>query len=565
MRATRLANRRGSSLLFTLMVLMVLTVAGMGICTTAVQALNVTKTSRGSGEAFNLAETGAELGVRWLRGQASGPVGLTSFDPFGGRVSYAGGAYRVRISNIPGDASTGLRRYRIAADGYSGERVESIEVHVQEASFGRYAYFTDAERAPDSASTLWFTPHQVVDGPVHSNNELARDFAINWQNSTAPIFTDTLSSASGDILWEPYQPQTEAEWALIFQDGSRGYRLGVGKIPLPASSAKQRNAAWGDTTGFPTAEGVYVPNDGSKTLAGIYVEGSPKVTFTDDLGLQRIEIQLLMLGGDSGKKAARRQRSYERILKRLERAKSDRKRRRLERIIKKILGQLLQTWHITVDHQTNTTRIQYGDNDITYLGTTNGVLYSTKSISGLEGTLSDNVLGPNGLAAKRNAWTVATDVADGNRITITNDLTYTTGPDQAYPWNDSANQRAASLGIISNEIVISKTAPAYLSIDALILAGGDGTTTGSFYADGWDTRGIGELRLNGGVIQKYRGPLGALSAATGQQSSGFAQIYKYDRRATIAPPPYFPTTGKYERLGWRRLGGHSVKLGVIAQ
>ena len=197
MRATRLGNRRGSSLLFTLMVLMVLTVAGMGICTTAVQALNVTKTSRGSGEAFNLAETGAELGVRWLRGQASPPLGLTSFDPFGGRVSYAGGAYRVRISNIPSDASTRLQRYRIAADGYSGERVESIEVHVQEASFGRYAYFTDAERAPDSASTLWFTPHQVVDGPVHSNNELARDFARTQPASVALAGATCASAADG--------------------------------------------------------------------------------------------------------------------------------------------------------------------------------------------------------------------------------------------------------------------------------------------------------------------------------------------------------------------------------
>ena len=50
--------------------------------------------------------------------------------------------------------------------------------------------------------------------------------------------------------------------------------------------------------------------------------------------------------------------------------------------------------------------------------------------------------------------------------------------------------------------------------------------------------GRGCLFLNGGVIQKARGPVGTSSG------SGFTKRYSYDRCAIGHPPPYFPTTGR---------------------
>ena len=50
--------------------------------------------------------------------------------------------------------------------------------------------------------------------------------------------------------------------------------------------------------------------------------------------------------------------------------------------------------------------------------------------------------------------------------------------------------------------------------------------------------GRGCLYLNGGVIQKARGPVGLSSGA------GFTKRYSYDRCAIGHPPPYFPTTGR---------------------
>jgi hypothetical protein len=52
--------------------------------------------------------------------------------------------------------------------------------------------------------------------------------------------------------------------------------------------------------------------------------------------------------------------------------------------------------------------------------------------------------------------------------------------------------------------------------------------------------GRGCLRLTGGLIQNRRGPVG--------QTNGYGYIkrYSYDRCAVVNPPPYFPTTGRFQ-------------------
>jgi len=55
------------------------------------------------------------------------------------------------------------------------------------------------------------------------------------------------------------------------------------------------------------------------------------------------------------------------------------------------------------------------------------------------------------------------------------------------------------------------------------------------------TNGRGCLYLTGGVIQKQRGPVGM---TTGQ---GYVKRYAYDRCGSTDPPPYFPTTGHFNR------------------
>jgi hypothetical protein len=85
-------------------------------------------------------------------------------------------------------------------------------------------------------------------------------------------------------------------------------------------------------------------------------------------------------------------------------------------------------------------------------------------------------------------------------------------------------------------------------IDAIVLA--LGIFTAESYASG-STRdercegalwGRGCLYLTGGVIQRTRGAVGAVTTPGG---TGYMKRYSYDRCGASAPPPYFPTTGHF--------------------
>jgi hypothetical protein len=52
--------------------------------------------------------------------------------------------------------------------------------------------------------------------------------------------------------------------------------------------------------------------------------------------------------------------------------------------------------------------------------------------------------------------------------------------------------------------------------------------------------GRGCLRLTGGLIQNRRGPVGQTNGY------GYVKRYSYDRCAVVNPPPYFPTTGRFQ-------------------
>jgi hypothetical protein len=89
-------------------------------------------------------------------------------------------------------------------------------------------------------------------------------------------------------------------------------------------------------------------------------------------------------------------------------------------------------------------------------------------------------------------------------------------------------------------------------IDASIMA-----VSGSFRVENYnegDPRGI--LRLYGGIIQKYRGPVG--TGSVGEDLSveithGYIKDYMFDSRFIENSPPYFYFTGEYERLAWAEI------------
>ena len=56
--------------------------------------------------------------------------------------------------------------------------------------------------------------------------------------------------------------------------------------------------------------------------------------------------------------------------------------------------------------------------------------------------------------------------------------------------------------------------------------------------------GRGCIYLSGGIIQQARGPVG--TSGSGSGGTGFAKRYSYDHCAVVNPPPYFPTTGRFQ-------------------
>jgi len=104
------------------------------------------------------------------------------------------------------------------------------------------------------------------------------------------------------------------------------------------------------------------------------------------------------------------------------------------------------------------------------------------------------------------------------------------------------------VGVIAEKnVIVSKDAPYDLEIDASIMALGD-----SFIVERWwDTDyNKGTLTVLGGIIQDERGPVGTFSGGT--KVSGYSKHYIYDERLSSKSLAYFPTTGEYRVISWRK-------------
>ncbi len=501
------ANRKesGTILVVAVISLFLVTTATMGVLLVTANALHLTKVQSAGAIAFNTAESGAERAAYWLKNQGAPPT--ETVDPFGGAVQMGDGEYQVTIYPHPENPNQYLKTFRIVSVGTAQGISKTVELVVKQATFGRYAYFTDSETSSISGGAIWWKAGEIADGPVHSNNRNGSNFNINYNGSTSPIFLDMVTASGTTINYTPSRPRDEATFTRIFRDGSKGFRLGVPPIPMPPSTATQRNAAWGSSSGFPNTNGVYLR---AGYGGGIYIRG--------DAGIQ------LTLDANGNQ------------------------------VIRIIQGSNVTS--VTLDKTTQTCRVSGpvgpgSPTEAASLGT--GVIYCTGNITSLSGVVADN-RAVGGEIVVRNALTIANDVNAGKYIKITDNLVYNTKPDKTLDSSDPVNLAAGTLGLVSKDIIIASSAPSNLEIDAVCLAGGSNTTGGSFYVENYNSKKpTGTLRVLGGIIQKARGPVGTFDPNTGVTLTGYTKAYSYDPRMAVNPPPYYPTTGTYERISWRLL------------
>jgi hypothetical protein len=150
-----------------------------------------------------------------------------------------------------------------------------------------------------------------------------------------------------------------------------------------------------------------------------------------------------------------------------------------------------------------------------------------------------------------------TVAATGN-IVIADDVTYATNPG-AGSCNDILGLFTGNDVVVADNAVNAPVRPTSANnwftyddtkdefIDGVILALNQFMTErydqGATSAEPCETKswGRGCLYLTGGVIQKTRGPIGVTDG------HGYMKRYSYDACAYTDPPPYFPTTGHFNR------------------
>ncbi len=499
-----LGSRSGNILVITAIALFIVTAATMGVLGVTATALHLSGKQRASATAFNIAESGAEMAALALKNEPYPPT--AEYDPFGGAQPLDGGTYQVTITPAADNQTSYLKTYRIVSVGTAMGSTKTVEVVVKQASFGRYAYFTDREISSISGGAIWWTASDQIDGPVHSNNSGGTNFNINYNGSTGPIFLDMVTGAGPSINYNPSRPRNEATFKRIFKDGSKGFKLGVSPILLPSSSDAQRNAAWGSSFGFPSSNGVYLNADAG---GGIYIRGDASV-------------QLSVNGSGN-------------------------------QVIAITQGANTTTLTLNRTTQSITTSGPMGSGSPSTAGSLGtGVIYCTGNITSLKGQVADNLVIGDEITV-RSSLTIANDVNAGKYIRVTDNLTYRTRPDKTLDSSDPVNLAAGTLGLVSKDIRIASSAPRNLEIDAVCLAGGQNTSGGSFYVENYDSKSTGTLKVLGGIIQKARGPVGTFNSYTGSISTGYAKDYSYDPRLASNPPPFYPTTGQYERVSWQVL------------
>jgi hypothetical protein len=146
--------------------------------------------------------------------------------------------------------------------------------------------------------------------------------------------------------------------------------------------------------------------------------------------------------------------------------------------------------------------------------------------------LSGNLRGELTIACKRD-------------ISIVDDITYSQSDASGAPLPGCTDL----LGLVSEKNILFKNDPATkdLKVDAVLMA-----LDTSIQAENYDTRAAsaaGTLTIWGGLIQKYRGPVGT-SDASGHIVTGYVKDYHYDTRVTARTPPAFPLTGVYQETEW---------------
>jgi len=212
-------------------------------------------------QALNLAESGLDHALYWLRCQPSAPTYDTT-NPWGGVQSVAGGTYSAAIDDLGPIAGNALvRKYKVTSTGTYGNFTRVLENYIKVGTFGAYLWWTNTEVF--DGQDVWFWTMDHLNGETHTNTH----FNIFGN----PVFEDTASSVdpylyfyngsssnhitSYDVPTHPYYTDYDVP------DFQGGTNLGAQYIDMPENATSLRSAA---------------------SSGGIYLQGNSTVAFNSN-------------------------------------------------------------------------------------------------------------------------------------------------------------------------------------------------------------------------------------------------------------------------------------------
>lgn len=370
----------------------------------------------------------------------------------------------------------------------------SFIITVLRDNFAKYALFTSHHGAP-SGTTVWFTEKTNFTGPVHTNTY------FNFANNPSAHFTEIVTQHGQKAgfyhsRWlldaDSYPPYD----VPIFD---KGFERGYDEVVLPPSvtQADLKKEALGGTS--EPGNGIWIPNDGTNVIGGIYIRGNPGTRQQD-----HADDAIINMGvGANGPVYTLTQDSTTKVV--------------------------TVDYTQTLEYPNGKTEVQTGTEVETYKGIPDG-----QSSEGILIYTNDDVKGFFGTVEKNSAVTVSAE----RDIVITNHVKY-----QEYS-PDPLNAKGYNnlLGILSwgGNIRIGTAAPNDINIHGVVMA-----PHGIFTVDNYNWGSPrGTATLLGGAITDFYGPFGTFSGTT--QISGYGRNFVYDARMLEGMvPPYFPYMANY--------------------
>ncbi len=197
---SRAEGREGAIIGVVLIVMLVVSLAGVSMLRMATADGEEAGTSVATTRAFWAAEAGLErmkaLAVKRVRPFPLIQVGGVTM--FGSNVlsgAVSGGSYTVDVIDDPTwtNATKALKKYIIRSRGTAGGMTQTVSIRANIESFATYMHASHHERA-NASTPIYFQPGDRIDGPVYVNDRLN----ING-GSPNPIFLQRVSSASNTV------------------------------------------------------------------------------------------------------------------------------------------------------------------------------------------------------------------------------------------------------------------------------------------------------------------------------------------------------------------------------